>query len=248
MRRIRVIPVLLISDGKLVKTKKFENPVYVGDPINAIRIFNDKGVDELAVCDISKHRRRRGPDMELMEKMASEAFMPLAYAGGVSSLEQGDALIKAGFEKLAINTSLVENEGLLPQLAERFGSQSVIASVDYKKRFLGGIQQYVNSGSVRIKADFMGSVKRWVELGAGEIWLNSIEREATYAGYDLDTIATVSDSVAVPVVSLGGAGNADDMKAAIGAGASAVAAGAMFVFQRPHNAVLISYLKEEIFV
>ena len=248
MRRARVIPILLIADGKLVKTERFKRPKYVGDPINAIRIFNDKGVDELAVCDISEDRFTRGPDMGLLEKMASEAFMPMAYGGGISTLDQGVALIKSGFEKLAINTGLVEYPGLVAQLSERLGSQSVVASVDYRSKFMGGMQQFINSGATRVRGDLVALIKQWVDQGAGEVWLNCIEREATYSGYDLHMIERVSKALPVPVVGIGGAGNVEDMRAAIDAGASAVAAGAMFVYQRPHNAVLISYLKEEIFV
>jgi len=247
MRRIRVIPVLLIADGKLVKTEKFKKPKYVGDPINAIRIFNDKGVDELAVCDISKDRFSRGPDMGLLEKLASEAFMPMAYGGGISTLDQGVALIKSGFEKLAINTGLVEHPGLVTQLSERLGSQSVVASVDYRKRLIGGLQQFTHSGGNRVRGDLVTLIKGWVDAGAGEVWLNCIEREATYTGYDIEMIERVSQALPVPIVGIGGAGKVEDMKEAIDAGASAVAAGAMFVYQRPHNAVLISYLKEEIF-
>jgi len=220
----------------------------VGDPINAIRIFNDKGVDELAVCDISKDRFSRGPDMRLLEKLASEAFMPMAYGGGISTLDQGMALITSGFEKLAINTGLVEHPGLVTQLSARLGSQSVVASVDYRKGWMGGLQQFTHSGGTRVRGDLVTLIKGWVDEGAGEVWLNCIEREATYTGYDLQMIERVSKVLRVPVVGIGGAGKVEDMQAAIDAGASAVAAGAMFVYQRPHNAVLISYLKEEIFV
>ena len=244
MRRIRVIPVLLISDGKMVKTEKFKAPKYVGDPINAIRIFNEKGVDELAVCDISKNRKTRGPDMKLMEKLASEAFMPMAYAGGISNRQQGMDLIKSGFEKLAISTGLMESPNLVTELSDHLGSQSVVAAVDYKQGIFGGARQYVNSGTTKVKGDLIELISKWVDQGAGEVWLNNIDREASYAGYDTKTIKRASEIIRVPIVSMGGAGSITHMKEAIDAGASAVAAGAMFIYQRPHNAVLVSYLKE----
>lgn len=147
MRRVRVIPVLLVQDGKLVKTKRFKNPNFVGDPINAIRIFNEKGVDELVVCDISKSRAARGPDISLLRKMASEAFMPMAYAGGITSIDQGDALIQLGFEKVGLNTALGKSPDLVCQLASRLGSQSVVASVDYRKHICSA------SGSIQTPED-----------------------------------------------------------------------------------------------
>lgn len=246
MRRIRVIPVLLLQDGKLVKTKAFKNPRYVGDPINAIRIFNDKGVDELVVCDISQSRGSRGPDFGLLEKMASEAFMPMAYAGGVGSMEHGSRLVALGFEKIGLNSVLVDRPELVSELSDRFGSQSVVASVDYKQHWLTGRRQYSQSGTVSLKGDLIDQVKRWVNLGAGEVWLNAFEREGTYRGYDCSTISEVSGSVSVPVVALGGCGEEEHIHEVVRAGASAVAVGSMFVFQRPHEAVLISYLKNEI--
>ena len=228
----------------MVKTEKFKAPKYVGDPINAIRIFNEKGVDELAVCDISKNRKAQGPDMKLMEKLASEAFMPMAYAGGISTRQQGIDLIKSGFEKLALSTGLIQSPNLVAELSEQLGSQSVVAAVDYRQSMFGGARQYVNSGTTKVKGDLFDLISKWVNQGAGEVWLNSMEREASYEGYDIKTIKRASETIRVPIVCMGGAGSITHMKEAIDAGASAVAAGAMFIYQRPHNAVLISYLKE----
>ena len=244
--RVRVIPVLLIEDGKLVKTKAFRSPRYVGDPINAIRIFNEKGVDELVVCDISKSRGSRGPDFGILESMASEAFMPMAYSGGVNTMEHGLRLIQLGFEKIGLNSVLGESPELISEFSERFGSQSVVVSVDYKSHWLHGKRQFLNSGTVPLKGGLLGQVQRWVDCGAGEVWLNAFDREGSYAGYDCATIREISTSVMVPVVAMGGCGEHRHMVDAVHAGASAVAAGSMFVFQRPHEAVLISYLKGEI--
>lgn len=246
MRRIRVIPVLLLQDGKLVKTKSFKSPRYVGDPINAIRIFNEKGVDEMVVCDISSSRAARGPDFELLEKMASEAFMPMAYAGGVATMQQGSQLISLGFEKIGLNSVLGQRPELISELADRFGSQSVVASVDYRSHWLHGKRQCIQSGKVPLKGALAGQVKRWVEMGAGEVWLNACDREGSYSGYDCPTLNEISDLVPVPVVALGGCGEEEHIREAVHCGASAAAAGSMFVYQRPHEAVLISYLKTEI--
>jgi len=248
MRRVRVIPVLLIAEGQLVKTKKFKNPRYVGDPINAIRIFNEKGVDELVICDISKERYEKGPDLALIETMASEAFMPLGYAGGVTMMQHAEGLIASGVEKIGLGQSLVDRPELVEEMVGRYGAQSVAAAVDFKASLLRGTAQYVESGKRRVRGSIGSSVQAALGLGVGELWLTAIEKEGTYSGYDTISLESVVANCPVPIVIQGGCGSRDDMVAAVKAGASAVAVGSMFVYQRPHEAVLISYLKEEISV
>lgn len=241
MRRIRVIPSLLIQNGGLVKTVKFKNCKYVGDPINAVKIFNEKEVDEIVILDISATVEKRGPDIALVRDLTSEAFMPLGYGGGITKLEEIKSLIFAGVEKVILNTSAFNAPDLIAEAAKVLGSQSVVVSVDVKKNLWGKPLVYVQNGS---KSTGLGPVefaKRMQDAGAGEIILNNIDRDGTYLGYDLDLIRKVSETISIPLVALGGAADLQDFEKAINHGASAVCAGSMFVFQRPHQAVLISY-------
>jgi cyclase len=253
MKRIRVIPVLLIHKQGLIKSERFKNYRYVGDPINAVKIFNEKEVDELAVIDISATREKRKPNIQRIKEIAGEAFMPLSYGGGITSIEEVKEILFNGIEKVIINKSAVTSPGLITQVAERFGSQSVVVSIDVKKNILGKYKVYTDNGSHNTGLDPSAFAKQCEELGAGEILLNSIERDGTYKGFDVELIKKISNSVSVPVIACGGAGDVSDFSLAVKEGqASAVAAGSMFVFQRPHNAVLISYpsvseLKEKLY-
>lgn len=252
MKRVRVIPVLLIDNGRLVKSVKFKNHTYVGDPINAVKIFNEKEVDEIVILDISATSEKRGPDMTRIQDIASEAFMPLAYGGGITTLQQIQELIASGVEKVILNTSAFRNTKLITDAARYVGSQSVVVSLDVKKNILGKYKAYIENGSFSTGFDPVTFAKKMELLGVGELILTSIEREGTYLGYDTELIQTVAKSVNIPVVALGGAATLDDFSKAIVNGASAVAAGSMFVFQRPHRAVLISYptqkeLREKLF-
>ncbi len=242
MTRPRIIPFLLLQNGRLVKTVKFANPVYVGDPINAVRIFNEKEVDELVLLDIGATSNGTEPDYGLVGDIASEAFMPVGYGGGISSLGQIEALFKAGIEKVSVNSATYTNPELISEAARVFGSQSVVASVDVRSDFLGRPQLYSNGGKVRQKVALREHVQRLEGLGAGEIILNSIDRDGQMKGLDLALIGTVANSLPIPVVGIGGAGNARHLREALQAGASAVGAGSMFVFHGPHKAVLISYI------
>ena len=245
MRRIRVISALLLKEGGLVKTKKFKEPVYVGDPINALRIFNEKEVDELALLDISKDRHQRPMDIQVVQDIVSEAFMPMAFGGGISNLQRIEQLLKAGIEKVIINSNLPQGEHLIQEASQQFGAQSVVASLDVRKTMLRGYGCYGQNGTDRWKGDLMTWLKRCEEWGVGEILLNSIDRECTYAGFDLELIELISSAVDIPVIASGGAGELNDFRKARLAGASAAAAGAMFVFQRPNQAVLITYPSQE---
>lgn len=243
MIRPRIIPCLLVERGRLVKTVEFRRPTYVGDPINAIRVFNDKGADELVLLDISATREGRGPDFELVEKVASECFMPLCYGGGVTSVEQMRRLLGLGVEKVAINTSAVEQPQLVCDAAAEFGSQAVVVSIDVKRRRRGGAEVVTHSAGKRTGLDPVRFAQEAERLGAGELFLTSVDRDGTMRGYDLDLIRQVTESVGVPVVACGGAASGRDLLAAIeDGGASGAAAGSMFVFTGRHRAVLISYL------
>lgn len=241
MRRIRVIPVLLIQNKGLVKSVKFKNYKYVGDPINAVKIFNEKEVDEICLLDISASKNNRIPDFDHISEIVSEAFMPLSYGGGINDIDHADRLFYAGVEKLTVNKSFHYNPELVEKIAARYGSQSISVSIDSGKNWLGSNYAYINNGKTKTKYTPLELAVKAEDHGAGEILLNSISRDGTYQGYELDLIEKITSKVKIPLVVCGGAGNLDDFVEAIRAGASAVAAGSMFVFQRPNQAVLISY-------
>lgn len=242
MRRTRVIPVLLLNGNKLVKSVKFKDHKYVGDPINAVKIFNEKEVDELAILDINATREGRGPDIDRISVIASEAFMPLSYGGGITKIEEVKELLFNGIEKVILNKAAVTQPNLISRIAERFGVQSVVVSIDVKKNLWGKSRVYTDNGQTDTKMDPVEFAKNCEAKGAGEIFLHVIDREGTYKGYDIDQVKAISAAVSIPVIACGGAGRIEDFLAGVkDGGASAVAAGSMFVFQRPHNAVLISY-------
>lgn len=253
MRRVRIIPVLLLDKGKLVKTVKFKNPRYVGDPINAVRIFNDKEVDELVLLDITATKNGTGPDFRHLADIASEAFMPMAYGGGITSLEHIQRLLQLGFEKVVLQSAALDHPALLTQAAARFGAQSIVVSIDVRKDWLGRQRAARDGGAKSLSESPESIARRMEDMGAGELLLCAVDREGTYEGYDLELIRAVTAAVSIPVVASGGAGKLSDFHQAVaGAHASAAAAGSMFVFQRPHQAVLISYpkppeLKEQVF-
>jgi cyclase len=242
LRRIRTIPVLLIHKGGLYKSIQFKNHQYVGDPINAVKIFNEKGADELAIIDIDASRNGKAPDIDKIADIASEAFMPLSYGGGITTFQQAKDLFYNGIEKLIVNKSALINASLITAVADSFGSQAIVASIDVKKNFWGKYKVYADNGSKDTGLDPIDFAKQCEKAGAGEILLNSIDRDGTYKGYDIEILSKVAANVSVPVIACGGAGSVDDFKKAVHEGqASAVAAGSFFVFKRPHNAVLITY-------
>jgi imidazole glycerol-phosphate synthase subunit HisF len=237
----RVIPCLLLKNDGLVKTLKFAKPKYVGDPINAIRIFNDKEVDELIVLDINASKEKCDPDYELIEKFASECFMPLCYGGGVRSVQQAQQLFALGVEKICLQTVALDDPTIITRIADKFGSQSVVVSVDIKKNFLGKRMLYRSADHKTIKRPWLQYLQCVENAGAGEVIVNSVDLDGTMVGMDLDLITEAASAVTVPLIALGGVGSLLDIKAAIHSGASAVSAGAFFVFQGPHRAVLITY-------
>lgn len=241
MLKHRVIPCLLLRNNGLVKTAAFGNPKYVGDPINAIRIFNDKEVDELMVLDITASKEHRKPNYSLIEQFASECFMPLCYGGGIRSVEQARELFALGVEKVCLQSAALGDVSLISRVAERFGNQSVVVSVDVKKDWRGRLRLYSAANGEMLSQPWLSYLLHAVSAGAGEVLLNAVDRDGLMNGMDLDLIREASAAVSVPLIAVGGVGSLADIKAAVDAGASAVAAGAFFVFHGPHRAVLITY-------
>jgi cyclase len=237
----RVIPCLLLSEGGLYKTLRFSERKYVGDPINAIRIFNEKEVDELVVLDIDATRRGRLPDFGLVEQFAAECFMPVCYGGGIATLEQAERLFALGVEKLCLQSAVLADPTLIASIARRYGSQAVVVSVDIKRDWLGRPKVYHAAKGKMLRTDLSELLRRVVDQGAGELLLTAVDRDGTRQGYDLELIQQVSAAVDIPVVAAGGAGSLADLRKAVDAGASAVGAGSLFVLHGPHRAVLISY-------
>ena len=237
----RVIPVLLLQDQALVKTQRFRHPAYVGDPINAIRIFNEKEVDELFLIDITASRENREPNYELLHDCASECFMPLGYGGGINNVAQAARLFDMGIEKLSVQTSLLQHSELVPQIAERYGSQAVVASVDVRRNWRGQLKLWSSREQKCLKDDWKEHLRIVQEMGAGEILLNAVHRDGTGQGYDCPVISEAAENVEIPIIAIGGAGTIQDFAPAAAAGAAALGAGRMFVFEGPHQAVLISY-------
>lgn len=238
----RVIPVLLIESDGLVKSVKFKNKKYVGDYINAVKIFNEKEVDEIVILDIEASKKGGIPDINMIKSIAGEAFMPLAYGGGIKTIEQVKEILFQGVEKVIFNTSLYEDPLLIKNVVERFGASTVVASIDVKKNLLGKYQVYSKGGSKKIKGNLTDIVRGITELGVGEIIINSIDLDGTYKGYDIELIKKIVDAVEVPVIACGGAKDEDDLVKVIKEGnAAAAAAGSIFVFKGVHKAVLINY-------
>jgi imidazole glycerol-phosphate synthase subunit HisF len=237
----RVIPVLTVSDGYLVKPVKFKGETYIGDPINAVRIFNEKQVDELLIVDIDATVKGTGVNYTLVEEIASEAFMPVGYGGGVASAAEARRITGIGIEKVVLGTAAIARPEVITEIADALGSSSTVVSVDAKKRLTSGWDTFVERGRRKTGLGPVEAAQRAQQLGAGEVIVTAIDRESVMGGYDLALIEAVSQAVTVPVVALGGSGRYEDFAPALGAGASAVAAGSMFVLNGKHRAVLISY-------
>jgi imidazole glycerol-phosphate synthase subunit HisF len=238
----RVIPILLMKGLGLVKTIRFKNPIYVGDPINAVKIFNEKEVDELTILNISATPEGQLPPLQAISKIASECFMPLCYGGGIRDLITMERILNLGVEKVALNTSAAERPKLITESAKIFGSQSVVVSIDVRRILFGRYEVMTRGATCNLKQDPVAYAKRMEELGAGELLITSVDRDGTQQGYDLELLQRVSAAVGVPVVAAGGASSVADLTRAIRlGGASAAAAGSLFVFQGKHRAVLITY-------
>jgi imidazole glycerol-phosphate synthase subunit HisF len=243
MLKHRVIPCLLLRNGGLVKTIKFSDPKYVGDPINAIRIFNDKEVDELMVLDITASKEKKEPNYALIEQFASECFMPLSYGGGIKNMEQAQRLFNSGIEKICLQTSVLDDLSLVKNLSDKWGSSSILVSIDVKKNWMGQPKLYSAATGKTLDKKWTDFMLEAVKAGAGEIVLNAVDKDGTMKGMDTELIKEAAKLLSVPLVAVGGAGSLADIKAAVDAGANAVSAGAFFVFQGPHRAVLITYPK-----
>lgn len=238
----RVIPVLLLSDGGLVKTVRFWKPRYVGDPINAVRIFNEKQVDELVLLDIGATQNGRPPDEAAIEEVAGEAFMPVAYGGGVRDVETATRLIQLGVEKVVVNTAAVEHPDDVAAIADRLGSSTLVVAIDAAARGDGSWEAVTRSASRRTGLDVRAHAEAMARLGAGELIVTSVDRDGTMEGYDLDLVRSVAGAVDIPVVAAGGAGSLTDLVRVVReGGAAAAAAGSLFVFHGRHRAVLITY-------
>lgn len=244
MLKKRIIPTLLLNGSGLYKTTKFKNPVYLGDAINVAKIFNEKYVDELLVFDITASNENREPDYELIKSITSSCFMPVGYGGGINSMEIAKKLFSVGVEKICLNTSALKNPDLINELANTFGNQSVVVSLNIQRNWLGKINIVDNQlKKVEVK-DIIEFIKHFEHLGAGEIFINDVDNEGTMKGYDLDFIGTIASELNVPLIACGGAGNKDDIKMLLkNTKVSAAAAGSIFVYNGPRKAVLISYLE-----
>lgn len=236
------MPCLLMSNGALVKTVRFKSPTYVGDPVNAVRIFNQKEVDELVLLDIEATTHHRGIDYETLEKVVSECFMPICYGGGVNTLEDMRRLFSLGVEKISLGAAAFENPDLIRQASAEFGSQAIVVTLDVRKGLLGGYSVRTHQGRKDTRLHPVEAAKNMEKLGAGEILLNLIDRDGTWSGFDLKLIREVTNAIGLPVIVCGGAGSLQDVRSAVTEGrASAVAIGSMAVFQGKDLGVLIKF-------
>ena len=239
----RIIPTLLIHNKGLVKTVKFKDPKYVGDPINAVKIFNEKEVDEIIVIDIDASVKGKEPDYKLIENLAFECRMPLCYGGGIKTIEQAQRIFGLGVEKIAVSSAVIENPKLITQLAEKVGNQSVVVILDVKKKIFGqNYEVYIHNGKKGTGLDPISFASRVENLGAGEIVINSIDQDGVMKGYDHVLINKIREVITIPTTVMGGAGSLYDLGTVIKAhGIIGVAAGSLFVFKGKFKAVLINY-------
>ncbi len=241
MFRYRVIPCLLLSNNGLVKTVKFKSPRYIGDTINAVRIFNESFADELILLDITATKEKRIPPLNLISELSDECFMPFGVGGGIRKLDDVKKIIQSGAEKIIVNSYATENPKFVYDAAKCVGSQSIVVSLDVKKTIWGKYKVFRDSGKTNTGLDPKNFALTMQNNGAGEIFLNSIDRDGTFLGYDTELIEIVSEALTIPVIACGGARNISDFKSAIECGASGVSAGSLFVYQGKHNAVMINY-------
>lgn len=241
MLRTRVMPCLLLEDGGLVKTINFKNPTYIGDPINSVRIYNELEVDELIFLDIKASKNKTKPLFRKIEEIASECFMPVTYGGGIRELDDVKRLFDLGVEKIALNTFAYENPDFISKVANIYGSQSLVIAIDVKKTIFGSNKVYIYDGTKKTKYTPVEYAKKAQDCGAGEILLNSIDRDGVMSGFDVDLIKEISHSVSIPMIAMGGAGELNDIVLAKKAGASAIALGSMAVYQNKNRGILINF-------
>ena len=249
MLQPRIIPSLLIHEKGLVKSTKFKDYKYVGDPINAVKIFNEKEVDEIIIVDIDASVNGNEPDYRLIEKLAYECRMPLCYGGGIKTAKQAQRIFALGVEKISISSIAVQNPEIISEIANVVGNQSVVVVLDVKKKLFGGYEIYTHNGTKKTGIDPVEFVQKIEKLGAGEIVINSIDNDGTMKGYDLNLLDLIRDKISLPLTVLGGAGNLNHIGEVIAKhGIIGVAAGSNFIFKGKYRAVLINYptVKEKI--
>jgi cyclase len=246
MLRIRVIPCLQLVEESLVKTVKFGDPGYIGDPINTVRIFNELEVDELCFLDIRATLEKRRPNFKILREIADECFMPLSYGGGVNDSETAKKILSIGFEKIILNTAAIENPSLVSEIANHSGNQSVLVSIDVKRNLWGKYQVYSHDGTKKQNHNPIDLAKKMEDFGAGELLVTSIDRDGTWFGYDIDILKKISDAVNIPVIANGGAGKLDHIGEVISkTSISAVALGSMVVYQKKDMGVLVNFPNKE---
>ena len=245
MLQNRIIPALTVANSALVKTTNFKKPKYIGDPLNAVRIFNEKEVDEIMLIDINASKECLEPDYNLIKNISGECLMPLSYGGGIKNIHQAKKIFALGVEKICIQKAAFENPSLISELVDNFGSQSIILSIDIKRDILKRprIFDYINKS--RLKYNWIENIKSLIELGVGELLINSVDRDGLMKGPDYDIVSKLRKNINLPIIALGGVSSINDMRLLIRAGASAVAAGSFFTFYGPHKAVLLTYPKYE---
>jgi len=242
MLRKRIIPCLQLVNQSLVKSVRFKQLSYIGDPINTVRIFNELEVDELCFLDIRATLENRDPNLQILKEIANECFMPLSYGGGVKNSYMAKKILSIGFEKIVINTIAIESPNIIKDIAQYSGNQSVIVSIDFKKLLFGGYNIYSHDGTIKTKLKLLDWVKEVENLGAGEILLTSMDNDGTWKGFDLNAYKTVSNAVNIPVIANGGAGNIDHIANVIKNGnVDAVALGSMVVYQQKGMGVLVNF-------
>lgn len=246
MYKNRLIPCLLLRDHGIIKTHKFKKSRYLGDPINAVKIYNDKEVDELIFLDIDATRHHREPDFEYLKKITEQCFMPLCYGGGISTIDQIRMLFEIGFEKVSINSTAFYNPNLIREASNIFGAQSIVGAMDVKTLRDGNKCVFLHNARKNIHKSAVEYAVYLESLGVGEIFLNSIDRDGEMTGMDYDLIHRLSQCVSVPIIASGGAGKVEDCVKAVQYGASAAAAGSLFVFWGRNKAVLINYPDKDI--
>lgn len=246
MLKTRVIPCLQLIGDSLVKTVKFKNPAYIGDPINTVRIFNELEVDELCFLDIRASQENREPSIEILQQISNECFMPLSYGGGLKDFDTAKKILSIGFEKIILNTQAYRQLGLVTKLSKHFGSQAIVGSIDAKKNIWGKYNTFINDGNQKIDIDVVEWAKNLQDAGVGEILITSMDKEGTWDGFDVELTKKISESVSVPVIANGGAGTINHIGEVVKEGkASAVCLGSMVVYQNKGMGVLINFPDKE---
>mgnify|MGYP001407331232 CR=1 FL=1 len=244
MRESRLIPIILLSNNGVYKSINFKNYTYIGDPINTIHLFNDMEVDELIILDIDASKNCFVPNYELIKEFSSEAFMPLSYGGGIKTTDQADKIFKCGVEKIILNHSILYNKTIITNFVEKFGSQSIVAAIDYKKNIFGKKYCFDYVSNSLTKINLNEAILETIEKGVGEIMLTSVDHEGIMKGYDIETISEIINKINIPLIVSGGAGTIHDFKILNSIGVKGIAAGSFFVYFGKEKGILINYPSE----